>query len=277
MRILFVNGFRFPDYMNDMVYHGLIDSKYEVYETAYPSYMLSSHPNPNSLYGKGFSIFARLNHKVNYESESIIIEKISDKFYDYIIYGSISRDRKYIDEVTKYYPKERVIFIDGEDRVTWVRGLEDKGLYFKRECINAKLIPITFGIPESQLIKETPKKDKLMATIVPGNKSTYIFNDEESYYKDYSQSYYGITTKKAGWDCMRHYEILANKCIPYFPDLESCPSLTLFYFPKEIIEETNMYARENKVPSNYNQINDELFKYTKEHLTTKKLVQRIFR
>lgn len=260
-----------------MVYHGLIDSNYEVYETSHPSYMLSSHPNPNSLYGKGFSIFARLNHTVEIDSNSTIVEKIRDKFYDYIIYGSITRDTSYLEEVINHYPKERICFIDGEDRVSWIRGLETKGQYFKRECINAKLIPMTFGIPESQLIKETPKKTKIFGTIIPGNKSTYIFDNEESYYKDYSQSYYGITVKKAGWDCMRHYEILANKCIPYFPDLESCPSLTLFHFPKEIIKETNNYAREKKVPQNYNQINDELFNYTKTHLTTKSLVQRIFR
>ena len=34
---------------------------------------------------------------------------------------------------------------------------------------------------------------------------------------------------------MRHYEILANACIPYFPDIELCPKNTLALFPKNLI------------------------------------------
>jgi len=77
MKILFINNFSFPDYLNDMVYHGLIDSNFEVYETAYPSYMLSSYPNPKSLYGRGFSIFAKLNHIPKLESTEVILQKIA--------------------------------------------------------------------------------------------------------------------------------------------------------------------------------------------------------
>jgi len=80
---------------------------------------------------------------------------------------------------------------------------------------------------------------------------------------------------KAGWDCMRHYEILANKCIPYFVNLENCPTLTMVDFPKKIILETNKYAEKNKVHPDYNSINDELFEYTKNNLTTKSLVKKI--
>ena len=38
---------------------------------------------------------------------------------------------------------------------------------------------------------------------------------------------------------MRHYEILGNYCLPYFPDLKNCPLDTLFNFPKELILESN--------------------------------------
>ena len=45
--------------------------------------------------------------------------------------------------------------------------------------------------------------------------------------------------EKAGWDCLRHYEIIGNGTIPYFHELEDCPPDTLHSFPKELILETN--------------------------------------
>jgi hypothetical protein len=48
--------------------------------------------------------------------------------------------------------------------------------------------------------------------------------------------------KKAGWDCMRHYEILGNNCIPYFVGLEDCPKNTLANLPKELLLEAKDLA-----------------------------------
>ena len=275
MKVLFINHFYFPDYQNDMVYHGLIESGYDVYETSYPQYMLSSHPNPTSLYGKGFSIFAKLNHTPNVESSEIILEKITSKFYDLIIYGSVHRDLSHLEIIKNHYSKDQIYFIDGEDGEGCLENLFEFGTYCKRECLNSKAKPITFTIPESQLIKTNPEKTKLFGTIIPGDLSTYIFDNEKEYYQDYASSYYGITRKKAGWDCMRHYEILANKCIPFFTDLEQCPPNILSTFPKDIILETNQYARDNKIHPEYDKLNDELFNYTCNNLTTKHLIKQI--
>ena len=51
---------------------------------------------------------------------------------------------------------------------------------------------------------------------MPGIKETYIYKDEQSYYDDMYNSRFAITMRKAGWDCMRHYEIMANGCITLF-------------------------------------------------------------
>ena len=59
-------------------------------------------------------------------------------------------------------------------------------------------------------------KEKILATCDPRDTSTYIFDDEESYYNDYAKSLFAITMKKGGWDCLRHYEILAAGCLPVF-------------------------------------------------------------
>lgn len=273
MKVLFVNNFKAPDYQNDIVYHGLVEKGYEVYETSYPSYMLSSYPDPKSLYGKGFTVFAKLTHTPNVDSAETIIDKLRSKFYDIVVYGSVHRDLTYLNEVTTNYPQDRVYFVDGEDHPTCIEELKQKGVYLKRECIDSTSKPITFAIPESQIIKHSPDKLKDFATVIPGDKTTYIFDSEEDYYADYAQSYYGATTKKAGWDCMRHYEILANRCVPYFIDLENCPARTLVLFPKDLILESNRYVKQGQIPSDYSKLNEELFNHTVAKLTTTKLVE----
>ena len=128
--------------------------------------------------------------------------------------------------------------------------------------------PISFSIPESKIIDHIPVKTRRFAHIVPGNLSTYIYSDETSYYKGYQESVFGRTCKKGGWDCLRHYEILANGCIPWFEDLEKCPRDTMFRFPKDLILE----AMKSDNPEMYI---PELLDYTRNHLTTKSMAQYV--
>jgi hypothetical protein len=286
MKVLFVSNFVHPDYQSDSVYHGLIDNNIEVYETHYPSFMLESYSELNLLYGRGFSLYGKLNHLPRIDTPNIIIEKIKSKFYDTIIYGCVYTHNMipnrqcldYLDIVKEYYPKNKVHFIDGSDE-SWnyahSEGLSSYGTIWKSHLVNYGAgNPISFGIPESQLIKDKPNKEKIFAEIIPKNQrltNSYEFNTEESYYADYAKSYYGMTWKKAQWQTMRHYEILANRCIPYFPDIDDCPALTMTNFPKDVIKEVNKYARRYEIHPNYDEINDYLFNYTRNNLTTKKI------
>jgi len=107
--------------------------------------------------------------------------------------------------------------------------------------------PIVFSIPEEKICTCAPVKDKLLSSLIPGRRSTYIYMTEHDYYNEYKRSYFAMTTKKGGWDCMRHYEILANGCVPYFPDIEKCPPNTMALFPKELtIQGNSLY---NKIKS----------------------------
>jgi len=288
MKVLYVYNFAYPDYQSDTIYHGLVDSGVEVYETHYPSYMLKSYDKLNSIYGSGFTLFGKLDYVPRVESADIILDKIKSKFYDLVIYGCVythdgmpeRRCLDYIDDVVAHYPKNKIHFIDGSDN-SWnfacADGISPYGIVWKTHLIDiGSGNPISFGVPESQLITSNPKKYKLFADIVPGNKKTYVYSDEKSYYNDYATSYYGMTWKKGQWNCMRHFEILANKCIPYFPDIEDCPPFTMVNFPKDIIKETNKYARRCEIHPQYDWINDYLFEYTKNNLTTKKIVQLLF-
>jgi hypothetical protein len=264
------------DYQNDLVFHGLrelfsdnvvdstqIISLYKEYENKIPK---------QHLWG-GMTTFWLIEE--NNIDRSNIEEKIKDQYYDLIIYGTIKRCKQYYNLVSKYYPANKVILIDGSDDPE-LDPLFEKHLYFKRELQHKhpNLLPITFGIPTSKLA--TPNKHKIQeyATCIPGQPETYIFKDERSYYEDYQKSYYGVTMKKAGWDCMRHYEILGNYCMPYFISLEDCPESTLANLPKELLLE-GRYLVENFDEQKYFHILDEIFNHTKNNLTTKNLAQYI--
>lgn len=90
-----------------------------------------------------------------------------------------------------------------------------------------------------------------------------------------------MTYKKSGWDCFRHYEILANGCIPYFINLEGIPKNIMTHFPKEIIQETNkLYVKMRdekdlesedykKCIQKCNEYIEKLLDYTRKHLTTR--------
>lgn len=97
--------------------------------------------------------------------------------------------------------------------------------------------PISFAIPTCMLIEKIPEKIRDFSELIPGQIETYKYDTEETYYKQYSESYFAVTKLKGGWDCLRHYEILAAGCIPYFLDLDKCPVQTMTHFPKELIKE----------------------------------------
>lgn len=126
--------------------------------------------------------------------------------------------------------------------------------------------PISFSIPESKTIDSVPEKTKTFAHIIPGDMSTYIFTQEDAYYRDYQSAVFGKTCKKGGWDCMRHYEILANGCIPWFSDLDKCPAQTMTHLPKQLI----LDAMASKTPEQYIPA---LLDYTKTHLTCRAMAQ----
>ncbi|MDE3045947.1 MAG: hypothetical protein KGJ02_04815 [Verrucomicrobiota bacterium] len=147
----------------------------------------------------------------------------------------------------------------------------------------AKPHPIQFALSETKMVKEIPPKDRDFAVVIPGDISTYVYSEEKDYYKDYQRSYFAVTKKKGGWDCMRHYEILANGCIPYFLDLEECPSKTMTLLPKKLILEAmhlpgvSYLEIDHRVfdENRYYEILEELLDYTRERLVARKMAQKI--
>lgn len=108
---------------------------------------------------------------------------------------------------------------------------------------NRNVFPIEFCVDESlfRQLKTSKSKSKAFSEIIPNINRNYTFNSQDEYYTQYEKSYYAITKKKSGWDCMRHLEIILSGCIPYFEDLENCPDNILHFLPKkEILEAMNL-------------------------------------
>jgi hypothetical protein len=92
--------------------------------------------------------------------------------------------------------------------------------------------PIAFSIPEDRLASGREPKTKLLGThvvdpdvaaLVPGTAVRYAFDSEDAYYDDLRASRFAITTRKAGWETLRHYEIAASGTVPCFRDLDRKP------------------------------------------------------
>jgi hypothetical protein len=127
--------------------------------------------------------------------------------------------------------------------------------------------PISFSVPAENVLDFVPEKEKLVAGCQYDSRA---FRDEKLYFQEYQRSLFGNTKCKAGWDCNRHYEILANGCIPYFENMDGIPPNTMVDFPKDIVRRGMALKKGDDMPSReeYEPIIRDLLDYTREHLTT---------
>lgn len=252
------------DYLGDTIFHGLrsilgedvVDAQrlWHLYKKD-----LNEEPEKfKELYGKGFTTFGLLpDLKID---RSDIRSKIENKYYDYILCplhhtqaDALNNDAQHIhqmiDDLHEYYPKNKVAILDGWDVKRINLQISKKVTYFKRELCEESIphaFPISFSIPKEKICEPMDRSFDF-APLVPAyghfddpHLKSYIYENEKEYYKDYQQSYFAYTCKKGredsneSWDCMRHYEILACGCVPFFTDIELCPRTTLGRFPKEL-------------------------------------------
>jgi len=145
------------------------------------------------------------------------------------------------------------------------------------------LFPISFSIHSSKIQDKVPIKKKILSDIIPGfnRENDYTFNKEEDYYNEYKQSIFAISFKKSGWDCMRHYEILACGCIPIYKDLKDCPSSIMTHFPKYLVSKSEELYDKVKDLSLEDaviltaQLSEDLLAYTKNFLTNEYMAEYI--
>ena len=111
--------------------------------------------------------------------------------------------------------------------------------------------PISFSIPDSKVKVGNTEKNKLfgkhivdeeVCQNIEGSMTKYAFTNEEDYYADLQNSKFGITTKRGGWDCLRHYEIAANQAVICFKNLSEKPS---FCAPHDLVDGVNCIEYSN--------------------------------
>ena len=264
MKILFISGSnvkqdnRLNDYMHDIVLHGLR----EIYGNSvidYPGawYMYRTEVKKrnydiSNLWGKGFTLYNLLS---NYQQidRTDIENKIKTNYFDFIIFGSIDFEKS-LDNITNnaqlffdkaVNSKSKIILVDGKDSPyinhAINKQITGRGVYFKRELISDNIknvYPINFAIPKEKIVHTiNPKPLNILAPLIPGKYSTYIYENEQDYYQSYQNSIFALTYEKMGWDSLRHYEILMNGCIPLFLNIDKCPEKILTNLPKKLLFE----------------------------------------
>lgn len=198
-----------------------------------------SETKKETLHGKGFTLY-KIPIK-DLKEEERKLENI-----DFIIYGVANsyneKNKPEIDILVK--EPNKIWYLDGHDlygnapiKINFegenIIGTQKENC-FKRELTTTNfknVFPIGFGIPSYQIreINFNNKKQMFQKTapyessfgIV--NNNGYIFNNEDEYYNDMSNSWFGLTCKKGGWDCLRHYEIMASGTLLLFKDYNKKP------------------------------------------------------
>jgi len=274
------------DYQNDCLLIGLkelygddvvdVNRRKHLY-TDYPEELV-----PNN-YGKGFTV-TRCIEEDNADRTDIE-NKIKNKYFDYVIYGSVWRNTDYLKLVLDNYDRNKIVFVDGNDQTKFHHVVKHGTLYFKRELMYennmefeqyfGNVIAIGFAFPTKKL-KFGEKKTQFMSQSIPGNPRTYVFDKEEDYYADYQKSQFAITGAKAGWDCLRHYEIMGNGCMPLFENIHECPRHIIMHVPKALLTKIMFWHVNDQkwLMREYNYYLDELQKYVVKFCTTEAVAKR---
>jgi hypothetical protein len=120
-------------------------------------------------------------------------------------------------------------------RMYWFRSyLVLPGAVGRRLGLLRDVQPFGFSIPAQHLVSDVPEKTKEFGVHVVdpevaravGGQTSYAFADQDAYYADLRASRFAITTKREGWDCLRHYEIAMNGAVPCVRDLHRKPPRT---------------------------------------------------
>ena len=259
---LIIQAARGEDYMADMCSHFLYQRAAEnipIYTNTHPPYLFGDFPIDAPLYGRGYTVYRKIpveqRTRITIVDSSFIQNGIRARLFGRIIWTSIWRCSDYLNMALDCgYDRGALVVVDGEDGTdlfqldeSCVRApLTQVVRYYKRELTAEKAQigaqPISFKFPSIHPVLSSPFKPKsrILAGCDPRFPASYIYNSEQGYYENYQESLFAFTTQKSGWDCLRHYEILANNCIPVFPDILNMPTNTMVEWSRELQQRANL-------------------------------------
>lgn len=263
MKILYLTSCN-EDYLSDSLLHGfrqLLGANTVDFPKKESMYI--GYPSLDSLYGRGFTLYGTLaelsvdrmdigKKLARGYFDLVVFSCIHSQFGYYLQYVDFLDPKKTV--IIDGADSQNVFLYSGEylrrPYFWFFPRVHRKHYYFKRELTPFSirscsynllpsppkrpiLYPISFSFPEEKIFPEIPPKTKLLSSHIvdpevseriPGSASKYLFSSELDYYRDLQTSRFGITTKRAGWDCMRHYEIAANGAVLCFRKLLDKPS-----------------------------------------------------
>ncbi|CAK9024262.1 Pentatricopeptide repeat-containing protein [Durusdinium trenchii] len=156
----------------------------------------------------------------------------------------------------------------------------------------ALVYPIGFSIPEEALVPCLPEKYWPFAVsdgsdgMTPVWEYQFQFYQEAEYHRQYRHAYFGITRKKYGYDCLRHYEIIANGALPLFLGHLDLPEKAVPFLPRDLLKEAwellgnwslhKLRAkRVNIDQEKYYTLLRRMMTYARHHLTTKAMAKYV--
>ena len=262
LRILFLTNDR-EDYLADGLLHGLrqlpglevVD--YPRKECMYEGGRQCKVAPEFGVRGGGFSLYGVLTEPQGGIDRSFIWQRLAAGWFDAVLIGNVWRQWGFLLQWRELFAAQPLLLLDGDDdqRLYPRSGtrLRQFGIgtglsnllqqptthIFKRELTNRSrkwglglnIHPLAFSIPESLISLKLPNKSQLFPSHIVdrdlsnklGASANYVFADEQSYRSDLASSRFGITTRRAGWDCLRHYEIAAAGAVICFRDLAQKP------------------------------------------------------
>ena len=239
MKIFIYNYRNAEDYLKDLVLNHLLHDNYEIYTNSFSAFAFDDFTNNKKLYGNGHTVYKKIPSSFKQRLKFIAPQDHKNYNFDYILFSEVrgleqSLNFGWCKEIFEKYKKENIIVLDGLDSTKIWENLAEKTTYYKRELVieTNSVKPISFSFPSFAKIPEITQKEIFLAPCDPRfAPNSYKFLEEKMYYLQYMKSLFGTTIKKGGWDCMRHYEILACNALPYFPDIEDKPKNTMINWP----------------------------------------------
>lgn len=198
----------------------------------------------DQLHGRGFSL-------LTLPIQDVSNRDIFDQNFDAVLYGDghIYGDQRNV--IYESLAFGNVWFIDGHDlygnapnKIMFdneeIIGTQFDNC-FKRELIKSShknVYPTGFGIPKERVLRiNLNNKKQIYQKTAPdfsafrevkdmiAGFTHHKFTVEHEYYADLQSSWFGLTCKKGGWDCLRHYEIIAAGACLLFRDYDKKPPL----------------------------------------------------
>lgn len=255
-QVLFLTEDR-EDYLADGLLHGLIQCA-ELAVVDYPRKGALYTPIPGSrpigVRGHGFTLYGLLEDRA--VDRDGIPQRLERGEFDLVVLGQVWRQWGQLLDLAPWLQMVPLVLLDGDDdrRLFFRSGTRlrrygwqpfpihsRRCLYLKREwqgqgrsLRRPRLAEASFSIPATKIHPADPAaKTREFATHCVDPEvgaaldlpAHYAFTSEEAYYANLAASRFAITTRRGGWDCLRHYEIAAAGAVPCFRRLEDKPTI----------------------------------------------------